>query len=308
MDVTVRHEVDPDYIGRRVNSAHRLVARSFELDAVWNSGRINTLMTELRDLCALSLVSSGGVTDEVWWALDGAATAALAQFERASFPRASRRLFYTIGGHEVATGTTGPGNMYTTASDWLNALWLGLVARDSRLLEVLRDFEVEWMVAAEDSGQSVDAFVLEWVRAWQMLLRGERGEVVARQVVRVMELTDPEVLRVAPAEVVLQLAWPSVRLLWDVVAGDGGSFAGDVRVALEGNKEFFTRPVEDRVRDPYGYLPWEVLGTVCAGVDSGFEVGVVSEYLPEGLLFDRRGRASIDGWGRGGVSGSGFGG
>ncbi|MET3082873.1 immunity 49 family protein, partial [Gordonia polyisoprenivorans] len=92
------------------------------------------------------------------------------------------------------------------------------------------------------------------------------------------------------AESVLQRVFPSVRLLWDVVSGSRSEFPADVRVALEGNKEYYTRPVENRVRMREGFVPWQILGPVCAAVDSGFEVGVQSQYLPDALVFDRRDR------------------
>ncbi|MGC5249729.1 Imm49 family immunity protein, partial [Gordonia sp. DT219] len=76
------------------------------------------------------------------------------------------------------------------APDWLDALWLGLVARDRGLLDVLRGFEVEWMRASVGVGAWVEPVAVEWARAWQMLLRGERGEPVAQQVLEVMRLTD----------------------------------------------------------------------------------------------------------------------
>ncbi|MGC5249648.1 immunity 49 family protein, partial [Gordonia sp. DT219] len=84
--------------------------------------------------------------------------------------------------------------------------------------------------------------------------------------------------------------WPSVRLLWDVVSGSRSEFRGDVRTALEGNKEYYTRPVENRVREEEGFVPWGILGPVCAAVDSDFEVGVESQYLPAALLYERRDR------------------
>lgn len=294
VDIAVWHERDPAYVSLRLEDAQVRVATYFDLDRPWNSVRLSSLLGALRDECEWLLVSGGGVVSgEVWLALDSACAAARAIFTRASFPKGQERFRFMVGGRELVTKSCGPGVEGTTAADWLNALWLGLVARDRGLLLVLRDFEVEWMeIAAPRQGVLMDPYVVEWVRAWQMLLRGERGDPVAQQVLEVMRLTDPERAPVAGAELVLQVEFPSVRLLWDVVAGERTSFAGDVGTALEGHKEYFTRPVENRVRQGVGFVPWQLLGPVCAGVDSGFEVGVVSEYLPEALLFDRRGRAA----------------
>ncbi|MGC4936256.1 Imm49 family immunity protein, partial [Gordonia sp. DT30] len=100
------------------------------------------------------------------------------------------------------------------------------------------------MRASMEAGVSFDPFHEQWALGWQMLLRGERGEPVAQQVLEVMRLTDPELAPLAGAESVLQRVWPSVRLLWDVVSGSRSEFRGDVRTAVEASKEFFTRPVE----------------------------------------------------------------
>ncbi|WHU48605.1 immunity 49 family protein [Gordonia sp. L191] len=211
------------------------------------------------------------------------------QFVRASLPKGERRLSFEVLGRSLETGSSGP-NPRTTASRWLGALWLGLVARDRGLLDALRDFKPEWREASRSEGMRSDPYGEQWARAWQMLLRGERGEPVAQQVVEVMRLTDPELAPLAGAELVLQVDSPSVRLLWDVVSGSRSEFPADVRVALEGNKEYYTRPVEDRVRAEEGFVPWQIVGPVCAAVDSGFEVGVASQYLPAAFLYDRRDR------------------
>ncbi|WP_366664292.1 immunity 49 family protein [Gordonia sp. i37] len=237
-----------------------------------------------------SLVGSGGVVgEEVWSLLDAACEVSRVQFVRASLPKGERRLSFEVLGRSLETGSSGP-NPRTMAPHWLGALWLGLVARDRGLLDALRDFKPEWREASREEGVWFDPYQEQWARAWQMLLRGERGEPVAQQVVEVMRLTDPELAPLAGAESVLQRVFPSVRLLWDVVSGSRSEFPGDVRVALEGNKEFFTRPVENRVRAEEGFVPWRILGPVCAAVDSDFEVGVASQYLPDALVFDRRDR------------------
>ncbi|UZF59160.1 immunity 49 family protein [Gordonia polyisoprenivorans] len=229
------------------------------------------------------------VGEEVWSLLDAACEVCRVQFVRASLPKGEHRLSFEVLGRSLETGSSGP-NPRTMAPDWLAGLWLGLVARDRGLLDALRDFKPEWREASREEGVWFDPYQEQWARAWQMLLRGERGEPVAQQVVEVMRLTDPELAPLAGAESVLQRVFPSVRLLWDVVSGSRSEFPVDVRVALEGNKEFFTRPVENRVREEEGFVPWRILGPVCAAVDSGFEVGVQSQYLPDALVFDRRDR------------------
>ncbi|MGC5249311.1 immunity 49 family protein [Gordonia sp. DT219] len=260
------------------------------MDRPWNSDRIHYLRDELLDVCVWSLVGSGGVVgEEVWSMLDAACEVTRVQFARASLPKGEHRLSFSVLGREFETGSSGP-NPRTTTSGWLYALWLGLVARDRGLLDVLRDFEPEWRAASRSEGMWSDPYGEQWALAWQMLLRGERGEPVAQQVLEAMRLTDPELAPVAGAELVLQVDWPSVRLLWDVVSGSGSEFRGDVRTALEANKEYYTRPVENRVREEEGFVPWRVLGPVCAAVDSDFEVGVESQYLPAALLYERRDR------------------
>ena len=287
MNIENWHEFDPQYVEMRLQGAREGVSHSLRSDRPWNSDRIHMLQDDLVEVCVWSLVSSGGVSEEVWWALDGAVAAARLQFARASAPKGSRRLSEMIVGREVSTSASGP-NRYTADADWLAALWLGLVSRDVGLLDVLRDFRLEWMAESVSEGVSFDPFHLEWARAWQMLLRGERGDTVGRQVLEVMRLTDPDLAPVAGAEFALQRVWPSVRLLWDVVSADRDGFGGDVRSALEAHTQYFTRPVDNRVRNVEGFVPWRLLGTVCAAVDSNFEVGVHSQYLPDGFLYGRQ--------------------
>ncbi|WHU48607.1 immunity 49 family protein [Gordonia sp. L191] len=291
VDIAVWHDCEIEgYVQRRWDAAERGVERMFGLDFPWNSHRIHDLQDYLVDQCVWSLVGSDGVVgEEVWGLLDAACEVARVQFVRASLPKGEHRLWFEVLGNELTTKSSGP-NPYTMAPHWLGALWLGLVARDRGLLDVLRDFKPEWREASREEGVWFDPYQEQWARAWQMLLRGERGEPVAQQVVEVMRLADPELAPYAGAESVLQRVFPSVRLLWDVVSGSRSEFPRDVRVALEGNKEFFTRPVEDRVRAEEGFVPWRILGPVCAAVDSGFEVGVASQYLPAAFLYDRRDR------------------
>ncbi|GAB26098.1 hypothetical protein GOPIP_092_00160 [Gordonia polyisoprenivorans NBRC 16320 = JCM 10675] len=291
VDIERWHDCEADgYVQRRLVAAERGVERLLGLGLPWNSDRIHSLQNYLVNQVVWSLVGSGGVVgEEVWSLLDAACEVCRVQFVRASLPKGERRLSFEVLGRSLETGSSGP-NPRTMAPHWLGALWLGLVARDRGLLDALRDFKPEWREASREEGVWFDPYQEQWARAWQMLLRGERGEPVAQQVVEVMRLTDPELAPLAGAESVLQRVFPSVRLLWDVVSGSRSEFPADVRVALEGNKEFFTRPVENRVRAEEGFVPWRILGPVCAAVDSGFEVGVQSQYLPGALVFDRRNR------------------
>ncbi|RPA58059.1 hypothetical protein EF294_16800 [Gordonia oryzae] len=291
VDIERWHEWIPeDHVERRWNEAREDVEDLLGLGLPWNSDRIHYLQVYLLDLCVWSLVGSGGVVgEEVWSALDAACEVARVQFVRASLPEGEHWLSFEVLGRSLTTKSSGP-NPRTMAPHWLGALWLGLVARDRGLLDALRDFKPEWREASREEGVWFDPYQEQWARAWQMLLRGERGEPVARQVVEVMRLTDPGLAPYAGAESVLQRVFPAVRLLWDVVSGSRSEFPGDVRVALEANKEYFTRPVENRVRMREGFVPWQIVGPVCAAVDSDFEVGVASQYLPAAFLYDRRDR------------------
>ncbi|WP_020170627.1 immunity 49 family protein [Gordonia polyisoprenivorans] len=287
------HEWGPeDYVERRWNEAREDVEDLLGLELPWNSDRIHDLQVELIDLCVWSLVGSGGVVgEEVWSALDAACEVCRVQFVRASLPKGEHRLSFEVLGRSLETGSSGP-NPYTMGAGLVGGVVVGVGGSDRGLLDVLRDFEVEWIAGVGGArGVGLTRIRSSGARRGRCsLCRGERGEPVAQQVVEVMRLTDPELAPVAGAESVLQTEFPSVRLLWDVVSGSRSEFPVDVRVALEANKEYYTRPVENRVRMREGFVPWQILGPVCAAVDSGFEVGVQSQYLPDALVFDRRDR------------------
>ncbi|WP_308296058.1 immunity 49 family protein [Streptomyces sp. ISL-96] len=95
--------------------------------------------------------------------------------------------------------------------------------------------------------------------------------------------TAPEAVRPALRSAVLNLMYPPMTLLTQLVRGDQDRFTTKLAKTVEWHKDFWTRD-EERERDSDGIIALGHLALACLALDSGFSVEVESEYLPKYLL------------------------
>ncbi|MBT2421256.1 immunity 49 family protein [Streptomyces sp. ISL-22] len=126
-----------------------------------------------------------------------------------------------------------------------------------------------------------DEYVYDWVEALQAywLKRPELGD----KLLAAVDGTDPEVLRPASRSAVLNIMYPPMNLLTQLVRGDQDRFNTELAKTIEWHKDCWTRD-EERARDSDGLIALGPLAIACLALDSGFTIEVESEYLPKYLL------------------------
>jgi hypothetical protein len=164
------------------------------------------------------------------------------------------------------------------AGNWLTAFWLACVCREKKRMTELCKFPVSRLREADGV---FDAYIYDWVEALQAywLKRPAFGD----KLVAAVDGTDPDVLRYAPRDSVLQIMYPPMNLLTQLARGDQEKFNAELAKALEWHKDYWTRD-EDRELNAQGLVALGPLAVTCLAVQAGFTIGVESEYLPKYLL------------------------
>ncbi len=160
----------------------------------------------------------------------------------------------------------------------LTAFWLACICREKKRLTELCQIPVSLL---RESGAVYDAYIYDWVAALQAywLKQPEFGD----KLVAAVDGTDPDVLRHARRDSVLQIMYPPMILLAQLARGDQDRFNTELANALEWHKDYWTRD-EDRALDAEGLVALGPLAVCCLAVDAGFTLTVKSDYLPKFLL------------------------
>jgi hypothetical protein len=172
---------------------------------------------------------------------------------------------------------TGP-SIDTDAGTWLQALWLALVCRERPRIDLLASVPEELL---RGSGADYDDYIYRWVEALQVYWRAEDGLVEA--LLAAMRGTEPEGLRVAAPELILQLLYPPIEVFYRFVQRDEAKFNDALARALELHQRFWTKD-DDRRTDPDGFISLPLLAIAALAKDAGMTVDVESDYLPKTLL------------------------
>ncbi len=179
-------------------------------------------------------------------------------------------------GHEkhVFRSGTGP---WADAGNWLTAFWLACVCRERQRTNDLCQVPVSLL---REAG-GFEEYMYLWVEALQAywLRQPELGD----KLLAAVDATDPEVLRPATRSAVLNLMYPPMNLLTQLVRGDQDRFNTELAKTVEWHKDYWTRD-EERARDSDGLIALGPLAIACLARDSGFTIDVDSPYLPECLL------------------------
>lgn len=162
--------------------------------------------------------------------------------------------------------------------NWLTAFWLACVCREKKRLTELCQIPVSRL---RESGALYDEYIYDWVAALQAywLKQPEFGD----KLLAAVDGTDPDVLRHAPRENVLDIMYPPMNLLTQVARGDQDRFNAELAKTLDWHKDYWTRD-EERALDAEGLVALGPLAISCLAVGAGFTLTVESEYLPKYLL------------------------
>lgn len=158
---------------------------------------------------------------------------------------------------------------------WLRGFFLALTCRDRSAADTLAAVPTGLLYASEPDG---DDYMFEWVAALGMFWRGEPAfEAVAE---RALTWSDPAKLRRQDKEAAAHLLIPPIEVFLALTSGSADEFNGCLAGALEQHRDYWSRDVENRPRDPSGFIAWPLLGLACLARDRGVPVEVESEYLP----------------------------
>ncbi|MGO4649333.1 immunity 49 family protein [Nocardia sp. 2YAB30] len=184
---------------------------------------------------------------------------------------------FQVDDEVLRIAATGP-TMHTDAGTWITALWLALVCRERQRIDMLCATPIDLLRA---SGARYDAYIYYWVRALQMVWRGEEG--VIDQLLAAMRGTDPEILQVASPELMLQILYPPIEIFYHLTQRDEEKVNDSLATALNLHRSFWGKD-EERRNDPNGFIALGPLAVACLARDTGLFVDVESAYLSEHLL------------------------
>lgn len=163
------------------------------------------------------------------------------------------------------------------ANSWVHAFAMALTVRDEALLDTLCSLDP---AVLRRSPTECDEFVFTLVDALRALHR--RSTDTSALLLEALRQTASENLVVAP-DWALDIAVPFIDMIFRLLDRDQTGFDAALMKALERHRAYYLR-FPDWVTDPRGFIARLPLAAACLAVDSGFEVRVKTEYLPEVIL------------------------
>lgn len=183
---------------------------------------------------------------------------------------------FRFGADTLRRAAVGP-NMDANAVLWLDALWLAMICRERRRIDVLAAIPQDLLRA---SRIVYDEFVYSWVGALQTYWT--RGEGLVDQVLSAMAGTDPAGLRQLDPVDVLQRYYPPIEMFYHLTQRDDAKFNDSLYNALELHRQYWS--TDEQANSPFGYIALGPLAIACLARDAGVTIEVESEYLPVHLL------------------------
>ncbi|MEU8590171.1 immunity 49 family protein [Streptomyces sp. NPDC048664] len=167
---------------------------------------------------------------------------------------------------------------FADAGNWLTAFWLAVICRDQKRLTQLCEVPLDRLRAPDGA---YGEYIYHWVAALQAYwLR--RPELVD-ELTRAFELSHPDVARIAPRDLLQNILYPPINLLYGFLRQDGPGFNQALAEAVELHKAYWTAD-EGRAHDPSGMVALAPLAVACLAYDGGIPVEVETDYLPKHLL------------------------
>lgn len=172
---------------------------------------------------------------------------------------------------------TGP-QFSAHVGNWLRTMWCAIVCRDHDRLTRLSRVPLELLRASE---VRYDEYAYLWVDCLQTWWLEQPG--VAEKLGRVIEMSYPDVARIAPRDQLQFILYQPINLFYNYYQHRADGFNEALVTALEYHKEYWTDG-EERRNDINGNLALGPLAMTCLAYDSGIELHVESDYLPKYLI------------------------
>jgi hypothetical protein len=266
--VKAQHEAD-DFAGDRERMTSR-IQRNVKALYFLQSGA-------LAEAAWRSVVDPTAARGDTWEAVGLAMQASSAIFAAAGAAKGEGEVTFRILDEDHTIPATGP-TQDTTVRLWSTAMSMAMICRERPRVDVLAQTSIDAL--RERTGET-DEFQYDWVKTLQIYWRSEEGLIDT--LLRAMQGADPEADTVAGAEMVAQIFYPPMELLYLLTQREDAKFNESLAKALELHKQYWTATSE-RATDPGGFIAWRLLAIACLAKDAGVDITVESDYLPKNLL------------------------
>ncbi|MET8113288.1 immunity 49 family protein [Streptomyces prasinus] len=182
-----------------------------------------------------------------------------------------------INGKVRTLRATGPLST-ARAGTWLNAFWLAVICREPERMTQLCEVPLERLRAPE--GQ-YDEYIYHWVDTLQTYWLRRPGLV--EKLTAALQMSDPEVARIAPRDLLQGILYPPINLFYHFVRRDVEGFSPALEEALKLHRAYWTL-TEERQKDIDGAIALGPLAIACWAHDGHLPIEVESDYLPQHLL------------------------
>lgn len=235
----------------------------------------STFNTAMLHLGAQLAVEADGSGIGAWEALTAAMQIASAVFDVAAIDTGA--VDCLIDHKVVRIPATGPTST-AAAPTWITAFWLAVVCRDQARMNRLCNIPLDLLRA---SGATHDEYQYHWVDSLQSYWLEKPG--LAEKLTATFELSHPDRVVVAPADLLGQQLFPPINLFYQFFRHNTDGFNQALLEALEAHKAYWTDD-DDREGSVEGYLALGPLAITCIAHDAGRPITVESDYLPEYFL------------------------
>lgn len=218
------------------------------------------------------LSAAGDPRAQLGKALGIGAQAAAAIFALAG---GSGEIEFMLGDRRVrlaATGATSASHVATWRAGW----WLAQLVRDQAAIATLAATPMDVLRGSSSRGDACQYMFAEALQAFE-----QRAADWSEKLHAAIDATDPDKVKLADEEYVLNILVPEMSLLLHLATGNIAPFNEALQFALERHKKYWSKGA--RKRDPDGYLALGPLALASLASAAGMSISAESEYLPPEL-------------------------
>jgi hypothetical protein len=274
-----RHDIDGDFAAVRASEAAEDLPDFIEL-AKRKPSAIRSVMQVSLDEAELHCATDPEAAwIDTWDAFARALQAGSAVFVVAS--QSEGEVEFRLDDEVVRVAAAGS-SLQNDPLTWLDALYLAMIFRDQDRINFLARVPVDLL---RGSGVDYDEYVYSVVRMWQGYWTGAAD--VVDLVLEAMRAADPDSVTHSTPQSVLQIHFPIIETFYQFILRDEAKFNEALGNALTLHREFWTKD-EASARSPRGFVALGLLALAGHAKDMGLTIDVVSEYLPEIMLYGNR--------------------